>query len=83
MMLDLSMKISEPFDILRLGRKGLKLDLAAVETSIQNHKNVNMAMYDVLKKWRVSQSDAKIAYDNLCEALTAVNMDSLIQDVLQ
>ena len=79
----LAMKVSSPIQILRLGRKGLKLDLSVVETSIHNNDDVNMAMYDVLKKWRVSQRDAKIAYDNLCEALTAVNMDSLIQEVLQ
>ena len=84
MLLKLAKKISKPFDILTLGRTGLKLDLSVVETAISNNKDdVNMAMYDVLKKFRVSQPDAKIAYDNLCEALTAVNMDSLIQEVLQ
>ena len=84
MLLKLAKKISKPFDILTLGRRGLKLDLSVVETAISNNKDdVNMALYDVLKKFRVSQPDAKIAYDNLCEALTAVNMDSLIQEVLQ
>ena len=83
MLLDLSEKINKPFEILKLGGKGLKLDLAVVETSIHNNDDVNMAMYDVLKKWKVSQPDPKIAYGNLCEALTVVKMDSLIQDVLQ
>ena len=84
MLLDLSEKISKPFDIMKLGGKGLKLDLSVVETAISNNKDdVNMAMYDVLKKWRVSQPDSKMAYNNLCEALTVVNMDSLIQEVLQ
>ena len=84
MLLKLAKKISKPFDILTLGRRGLKLDLSVVETAISNNKDdVNMAMYYVLKKFRVSQPDAKIAYDNLCEALTALNMDSLIQEVLQ
>ena len=84
MLLDLSMKISKPFEILTLGQKGLKLGLNVVKTCMHNDKDdVNMAMYNVLEKWRVSQPDPKIAYDNLCEALTVVNMDSLIQEVLQ
>ena len=84
MLLELSRKITKPFEIMTLGRKGLKLDLSAVKTSMYNNKDdVNMAMYDVLEKWRVSQPDAKTAYDKLYEALTVVNMDSLIQDVLE
>ena len=84
MLLKLAKKISKPFDILTLGQTGLKLDLSIVETAIVNNKDdVNMAMYDILKKFRVSQPDVKIAYDNLCEALTVVNMDSLIGEVLQ
>ena len=84
MLLDLSMKITKPFEIMTLGRKGLKLDLSVVKTSMYNNKDdVNMGMYDVLEKWRVSQPDAKTAYDKLCEALIVVNMDSLIHDVLE
>ena len=56
MLLKLAKKISKPFDILTLGRTGLKLDLSVVETAISNNKDdVNMAMYDVMKKFRVSQ----------------------------
>ena len=84
MLLKLAKKISKKIDILTLGRTGLKLDLSVVEAAIvNNNDDVNMAMYEVLKSFRVSQPDAKIAYDNLCKALTAVNMDSLIQEVLQ
>ena len=84
MLLILAMKISKPSQILTLGRIGLKLSLSVVETSMHNNKNdVNMAMYDVLRQWRVSQPDAKVAYNNLCGALAVVNMDSLIHEVLE
>ena len=80
----LAMKISKPSQILTLGRMGLKLSLSVVETSMHNNKDdVNMAMYDVLKQWRVSQPDAKTAYYNLCEALAVVSMNSLIHEVLE
>ena len=51
MLLKLAKKINKKFDILTLGGTGLKLDLSVVETAIRNNDDVNMAMYDVLKRF--------------------------------
>ena len=57
-----------------------------IERHLQEHKpNVVMAARGMLNAWKASQTDGRVAYDRLCEALRhqEVNMNSLVKEVLQ
>ena len=83
MLLNVALEISKRSDVLQLGVKGLDMQINEVETSLQNNKDdITMAMHDVMKTWRASYGDFKVAYVDLSEALKAVKMNSVIQAAL-
>ena len=86
MVVKLSKRINDPMDLLMLGTLGLNMKEEDLAGHLQNKKdNIHMAAYGVLKTWKASQPDRKVAYKNLCEALRHkdVDMKSLIKEVLQ
>ena len=72
-------KFSREMDIHDLAENGLAMDVYVVNGCLHNNRDINMAMHDVLQKWRVSQSNGKVAYANLCAALEKVGMGDLIR----
>ena len=83
MLLNVAFEISKRSDVLKLGVKGLKMKTSQVETSLENNKDdITMAMHDVLKTWRASQGDFRVAYVVLFEALKDVKMNSVIKEAL-
>ena len=83
MLLNVALEINKKSDVLKLGVKGLKMKASQVETSLHKNKDdLTMAMYDVLKTWRASYGDFKVAYVDLSKALKAVKMNSVIQEAL-
>ena len=77
MLLSVAMKFSEPMPVHVLAEQGLGMDVHVVKTSLHNNRDINMAMHDVLQKWRVSQPNPQVAYANLYHALEKVGMSNL------
>ena len=48
-----------------------------------NNRIITEAAYSLLLEWRVSQTDKKTAYINLCDALRRVRMPYLINELEQ
>ena len=85
MLLKLSKKINKKIDILTLATIGLDMDEYVVEGILKDNKDeIHMAVHGVLKVWRRSEPDSKIAFKKLCEALRNkdVNMESFIEECL-
>ena len=64
----------------------LKLGLkeSQVATSLTNYNNdINSAAYDLLRQWRASQGNDRIAYTNICKTLEDVEQKFKIWKVLQ
>ena len=60
------------------------LDESKIATSLTNNNNdINSAAYDLLRQWRASQDNERIAYTNICEALKDAEQNFLISKVLQ
>ena len=66
-------------DIHDLAENGLEMDVYVVKGCLHNNRDINMAMHNVLRKWRMSQSDGETAYVNLRRALEKVGMTDLIR----
>ena len=85
MVIKLSKKINDPMDLLMLGTLGLNRKEEELAGHLQDKKNsIHMAAYGVLKTWKASQPDRKVAYEKLCEALghKDVDMKYLIEEAL-
>ena len=85
MLLKLSKKLNKKIDILTLGTIGLDMREETIAGQLKdNESEINMAALAMLKTWKRSQPDSKIAYRKLCEALrnTDVDMAFLIKDTL-
>ena len=74
MILNLAESFHNEPDIHRLAEDGLGMNINAVNTALANNKNINMAMHDVLQKWRVSMPTAEAAFSTLHATLLRVNM---------
>ena len=84
MLLNVAFEFHKKSDVLKLGVNGLGLQTTGVKTSLHNNAgDITMAMHDVLEGWRTSQKNDRVAYVNLCEALNAVDMNSIINKVLE
>ena len=84
MLLKVALSISKRSNVLKLGMIGLKMKSNEINISLNNNsEDVTMAMYDVLQKWNTSQSNSRSAYVALRGALKAVNMNSVIDEVLE
>ena len=85
MIVKLSEKITCKFDLRKFATYGLDMEDPTVNKNFQNEKDINEAAYQVLREWRTSQDNDKVAYKNLCEALKDkdVNMKAHIQNVLE
>ena len=65
----LSEKITKEYDLMKLAMVGLEMDESAVNGHIANNKDIKMAVFHTLKEWKVSQTNARVAYKNICKAL--------------
>ena len=85
MMWKLSKQINSDGDLRTLAMEGLGLEDPTVNKNLQNKRDINEAAYQVLREWRTSQENDRIAYQNLCEALKDedVKMKAHIQNVLE
>ena len=79
MILSLAGKFSEKMPVHILAETGLGMDVSVVKTCLHNNQDINMAMHDVLGKWKVSQPNMKVAYTNLYHALLKVKMENLTE----
>ena len=62
---------------------GLGVKDEAVDAHMRNKSDsITMAMYSVLKDWRIGQNNRFVAFTNMCDALRKADMESLIDDVL-
>ena len=83
-MLLLSKRIHSELDIKRLGVNGLGMEAHVVDKCVRrNTKDLETAMYEVLKAWYITHESRSQAYANLCTAIRKVNMDFLIEEVLE
>ena len=58
---------------------GLGIEENKVDTALENHAgDITSAIYQVLKQWQNGYENAAIAYNNLCQALTKVNLNYYI-----
>ena len=86
MLMKLSKKFSADDEILSLTVIGLGMKDDVVEGHMRNHRHdIHGAVYKILKDWRNSQDDFKIAYQKLCAALRhdQVNKHAYIRLALQ
>ena len=79
----LSEEINLPRKLRKLGIVGLKIDNNIIDSALQNNTDIVEAAYDVLKQWRDSQPDKTSAYTQICQALTDVKMEMLINETLK
>ena len=81
----LSQKITRTDELRSLAIYGLKIEDPTINKNLHNEKDISEAAYQVLRQWRTSQTNDKVAYMNLCEALKDedVNMEGHIQNVLE
>ena len=78
MLVSLAKKVTSQITVHNLAVRGLGIERSVVESSIYNHnRDINMAMFDVLRQWRLSQPSAREAYSNLYQALVNVQMSEL------
>ena len=82
MLLELSRRMTSPGQLRRLVTMGLGLKQHALDSHLQNTRDINEAALSILKEWNLSQENTASAHNRLCEALNKVNMCFLIQDVL-
>ena len=86
MLMKLSKKFSTNDEIYSLTLIGLRMNEDVVEGHLRNHReDIHGAVYKILKDWRNSQDDSKIAYQKLCAALRhdQVNKHAYIKEALQ
>ena len=86
MLMKLSKKYSAEDEILSLTLIGLGMKEDVVQGHMKNHRHdIHKAVFEILKDWRDSQDDFKIAYEKLCAALRndEVNKHSYVKLALQ
>ena len=86
MLMKLSKKYSSDEEINSLTLIGLGMKNDVVEGHMKNHRHdIHKAVFEILKDWRDSQDDFKIAYQKLCAALRHddVNKNVYIKLALQ
>ena len=79
---NLAKEYSNRHDLRTLALK-LGLKESQVATSLTNNNDINSAAYDLLRRWRASQDNDRIAYTNICKTLEDVEQKFLIWKVLQ
>ena len=82
MLLELSRRMTSPGQLRRLVTMGLGLKQHALDSHLQNTRDINEAALSILKEWSLSHESPAAVHNRLCEALNKVNMCSLIQGVL-
>ena len=84
MLWNLAQKFHNESDLRTLALTGLKVEECKVSSSLTNHcRDINSAMYGLLRQWRDSQDNGRIAHKRLCEALRMAEKNILISQVLQ
>ena len=74
--------MTSPGQLRRLVTMGLGLKKHALDSHLQNTRDINEAALSILKEWNLSEENTAAAHNRLYEALNKVNMCFLIQDVL-
>ena len=82
MILNFANNIATESDVTTLAVRGLGISDSVVRSCLTDNKEINMAMLGVLRKWKDSQVNDRIAYVNLCEALEKAQMNAFIHEVL-
>ena len=82
MLLELSRRMTNPGQLRRLVTMGLGLKQHALDSNLENTRDISEAALSILKEWNLSQENPTVAHNRLCEALNKVDMCFLIQDIL-
>ena len=70
MILDLSKLLVTPSDLREVAIKGLNMEGNKVEIHIKSNQNeITSVGYNLLREWRDTQQDSRMAYAKLIEAL--------------
>ena len=86
MMLKLAKFYHSEEEVLTFALFGLEMKENVVEGHLKNkNSDFHAAVFQILKDWRKTQDDAKMAYQNLCKALRHgdVNTPAYIKQALQ
>ena len=86
MLLKLSKFYHSDEDIYSFRLLGLEMDENVVEGHLRNKRgDIHSAVFQILKDWRKTQEDARMAYQSLCKALRHkdFNTPAYIKQVLQ
>ena len=65
-------------EYIRLAKLALKMQDHEVERCIEQNEGLIMAAYDILHRWRNSQPDRQVAFENLSKALKETDMQDLV-----
>ena len=84
-LLSLSQEITGHGQLRCLAIHGLKIKSNVVESCLANATEISEAAYQVMLRWIKNEPDRKVAYDNMCRALThnKVEQRLLIEEVLK
>ena len=84
MLLELSVRFCEELDLRKLATIGLNLVDHKIDGEINSNKtDTRKAALAILKNWRKTQTDPKVAYCELCRALTQVGLAHYVYEALQ
>ena len=73
-MLELSKRFTTPLDLRDVAFRGLGIPSTTVDMHIQiNQSRICEAAYHLLKDWRSTQPNLKIAYANMIQALDSAD----------
>ena len=74
MILKLAESVEEEDEYLKLAKSALKMQDYEWESCLEKNKDLIMATYNILHKWRNSQPDRKVTFEKLSKALKEVDM---------
>ena len=78
------MRITSVNQLRKLAFMGLRMPVYGVDSHIKaNPSDLQSASYALLRKWRNTKINSRIAFHNLCEALKESDMIYLLNEVLQ
>ena len=84
MLVKLSQVINSKSELRVLAVNGLGMEINQVDPHLENNpKDIQSAVYDVLKEWRVEKYEAAEAYKALFQGLSKCNLGHHIKTVLK
>ena len=65
-----------------LGIKGFEVKERIIDAALtNNHRNINAAATEVIKRWAQEQDTEEIAYENLCVILKKIKRNAWINEL--